>query len=304
MSHLIQKLFVALIVVIGVSNPSSAVVVFNAGFEYGVEPTSAAIGNDAANLNGMFGQVGTFSGAIPNGIDVNNANQSGNFAPDLMGFENGPNGGRLLWVDRPTADGSFSLNMANDGVKLDGNATFSFDVGTRRTQNGSDEKDYDIIGFDGNGNESFHLRVSANNNNALNNRRLNAIVDGGTLVTDFGVGDANGDVPNTGGPAFGLADIANIELTLRTNGYIIDFFRDAGTDIDYTTGLINYNGNANTLTRIDVAFNGNLTNQVLASGFILDNLLVNGDSVIPEPTTGLLALLGMGAMGLRRRRVA
>lgn len=274
------------------ASQSSAIVVFQSGFEYAAEPSSATIGNDAANLNGAIGQVGTFSGAIPNGA-------GGQFAPNLMGFENNPNGGRLLWVDRPVSDGTFNANLDRDMTFTLGGSV-SFDLGTRRTQ-GNNNKDYFITGFDDANNESFRLRVRARSNNN-NQERLNAVVNGGTLITDFtivsGNEDGPNDLPNTGGPPFTADDLANIKLNLTSSGYNIEFMRG---NLFYITDELAYNGSASSLDRIEFTFAGG-GNDGLRSGYILDNLVV--EAITPEPTTALLALFGVSAMGLRRRRVA
>ena len=271
--------------------------VFQTGFAYTSEPTPAEIGNDAANLNGAIGQVGTFSGAVPDGI-------SGQFAPDLMGFAaNNRDGGRLLWVDRPTADGAFDADLASD-VLVDG-AVVSFDVATRRTQGGTNAKDYDIIGYDKDGKESFHLRVIANNTSP--NERLAVLTGGGaTLTTDLigtfgGTGaDANQDLINTGGvPA--ADELATITLTLGDTGYTIDFLRPTTIPLAYTTGEINYNGSASELSRIEFTFSGDPSGTSVQSGYFLDNITVSGE-VVPEPST--LALAALGLLGLRRRRRA
>jgi len=274
--------------------------VFHTGFEYTSEPTPAAIGNDAANLNGATGQVGLFSGAVPDAIS------GGNFTPDLIGFvNNNRDGGRLMWLDRPNADGGFDANLASD-IFVDG-AIVSFDVASRRTQGGSNAKDYDIIGYDKDDNESFHLRVITNNNDP--NERLAVLTDSGaTLTTDLigtfgGTGaDANEDLTNTGGvPA--ADELATVTLSLGETGYTIDFLRPTTTPRAYTTGEISYNGSATQLSRIEFTYSGSPSGTSVQSGYYLDNINVTGE-LIPEPSTFFLAafgLLGLLACGRRRR---
>jgi hypothetical protein len=118
--------------------------VFHSDFEYAAEP---AVGTDTANLNGAIDQVGTFSGTIP-GVDPGD----GRFDPEVIGFDNAPNGqGRLMIFDRPIASGQFNANLASD-VNLKG-TTVSMDLASSRTLGNSRDKDYDIVGFDSAGNE-------------------------------------------------------------------------------------------------------------------------------------------------------
>lgn len=280
---------IAVAVLMSVNSQVSAVVVFNAGFEYpgGVagEPT---VGTNAANLNGMFGQVGTFSGTIPVGA-------GGSFAPELMGFGNGPSG-RILKVDRPNAGGSFNANL-DGAVNFVAGGTVSFGLATARTQ-GNNNKNYFITGFDAANNQSFRLRVNANSSQ----QRLNAIVSGGTVVNNFTTtvgNDASGDMSNVGQDDVAVNELALITLNLGASGYNIEFNRPGINS--YITDSLAYNGSATELTRIEFTFKGG-NNDGLRTGYFLDNLVV--DATVPEPTTGLLALLGVAAAGVRRRRVA
>jgi VCBS repeat-containing protein len=255
---------------------TSRTAIFQTAFEYGAEP---AVGTDAANLDGATGQIGTFSGVLPTA-------SGGQFGADPIGFENSPVGGRLLWLDRPNADGGFSANMSAESP-VNG-AVVSFDVGTRRTQNNTTDKDYDVVGFDSSGNESFHLTISASNDGGGpddgTEERLGVITDGGAtttydLTTVVGA-DADSDLDNTGGPAFTNTDLANIRLELGETGYTIQFTRD---DIHYVTEEIAYNGSATMLDRIDVQFSGAPANNSTA-GFMMDNISVTIPPAIPSGT--------------------
>jgi len=267
--------------------------VFQSGFEYAAgEPT---VGTDAANLNFADGQIGEFFGTIPTGA-------GGQFAPELMGFENNPNGGRLLLVDRPTANGAFSAVLTKE-IPTDG-ATVSFDVGTRRTGGGNRNKDYDIVGFDSGGNESFHLRVITKSANGAPETRLAVVSGGGTETFDLPTvagADGDGDLLNTGAPPFTADDIANIALQLTDSGYTIDFTRDT---ISYTTDLLSFNDSTDMLERIEFQFAGGGSNGA-RTGFILDNLVV---TAVPEPASvAIWSLIGLGLAGfgcyrLRRRK--
>ena len=294
----------------GVVQTASAQVVFDTGFEYsGGEPV---VGLDAANINGADGQIGTFSGDLPFG-DGNNS------GPEFIGFQThgGPNqGSRVLLADRPLADGSFFANLAST-IPVDG-ATVSFEVGTRRTNGdsapaGSErEKDYEIIGWDGAGNESFHLYVSAYSGTGLPGEaeRLGVVSDsGGTTTFDLPtvVGDdADGDLP---GDRYRRGNVAIINMTLEDDGFFVDFenFRqDAdnnNADISnaYTTAKLPYNGSATELSRIEFTFAGGFevngvdqsADRNFQGGYALDNIRVTG---VPEPNTIVLALIAVAGM--------
>ena len=296
-----------------VSTATAQVVVFNTGFEYsGGEPV---IGMDAANINGADGQIGTFSGAIPFG-DGNNPD------PEFMGFQThgGPNqSSRILLADRPLADGSFFADMAST-IPVDG-ATVSFELGTRRSAGDlavAHEKDYDIIGLDGSGNESFHLRISAHSGDLTGEReRLGVISDnGGTLTWDLPTligNDADGDLPSD---RYRRGNIAIINMDLEDDGFFLSLqnFRidpDTGNDVSnsYSTDKLPYNGLAAELAQIEFTFPGAfLVNGVdttddssFQGGYALDNILVTG---VPEPTSVALSLLAaVGLLALPRTRI-
>jgi hypothetical protein len=290
---------------VGTTVPSATaqLVVFDTGFEYsGGEP---AIGSDAANLNGADGQIGTFSGALPFG--------NGAFNPDLMGFDDhgGPNQtSRILYVDRPLADGSFFAELAST-IPVDG-ATVSFEVGTRRSAGDlivAHEKDYDIIGWDGGGNESFHLRVSAHSGDLAGEvQRIGVISDaGGTLNWDLQtvVGDdADLDLDSTGG-SFNRGHVGVLNLTLGASGYVLDFenFSTRNTPNAYTTDVLPYNGAASELARIEFTFAGDFDANDPGStsrqgGYVLDNIHV---ALVPEPHSLALALIAAAGMFVRVR---
>ena len=277
---------------------------FRTRFEYaGGEPT---IGQDAANLNGANGQIGTFSGAIPFG--------NGNAHPDdpeLMGFvtHGGPNqSSRLLLIDRPIADGVFSANLAKpapvDGTKV------SFEVGTRRSAGDiavAREKDYDIIGYDAGGNESFHLRVSAHSGDLTGEvMRLGVVSDnGGTVTWDLPTvigDDADLDLDSTGG-SFNRGHVAVVDLALRSDGFVVDFenFSTRNTPNSYTTAILPYNGSATELTRIEFTLPGDITdpnNTSVQGGYVLDNIIVS----VPEPGSVVLGLIAAAGLFVGRRR--
>lgn len=281
-------------------------VVFNTGFEYsGGEPV---VGTDAANINGADGQIGTFSGMLPFG-DGNNS------GTEFIGFQThgGPNqSSRILLADRPLADGSFFANMAST-IPIDG-ATVSFEVGTRRSAGDlavAHEKDYDIIGLDGSGNESFHLRVSAHSGDLAGEaERLGIVSDaGGTLTWDLPTvlgDDADGDLTSD---RYRNGNIAVIDLALEDDGFIVSLenFRPDPDTNAYTTAKLPYNGSATELAKIEFTFQGafeiNGVDQTddnsYRSGYALDNIRVTG---VPEPNSLALGLIAAGGLLARRRK--
>lgn len=269
-------------------------VVFEHGFEYaGGNPTFP--GPDFADqLNGADGQIGTFTGFVGDGI-------GDEFGDDSFGFVTAQ-GDQMLQLDRPDASGQFEA-VFDTTLRLDG-ARVELDVASRRTQGGSRAKDYAIIGLDENGEESFHLIVNTQNaSGTVDGERLAALVNGGFEISDFltTVGDdANEDLTNTGGTP-GDNEVASIVVEMTDAGYTIFLSRH---NTSFMTELLPYNGDASTLSKILFTYSGS-TDDTIASGFYLDNITASGELfIIPEPTTAMLAIMGLGGMALRRRRKA
>ena len=255
-------------------------VVFQSGFEYVTEPV---VGVDAANLNGANGQVGLFSGILPTA--------SGSFSPDLMGFKDhpGPNNlTRVLQLDRPNTDASFFAEF-DQAISVDG-ATVSFEVGTRRTSGSfGDVKDYDIIGWDSAGSESFRVRISANSaDDAFGQRERVAIVSnqGADILYDLPTvlgEDRDEDVESIGNVA-DVGEIARIELSLQSDGYVLDFenFIPAGgvrPANSYTTEMLPYNGSATEIARLEFTIKGHPDDNSFRGGHVLDNIFASGNVV-------------------------
>ena len=259
-------LFAVMEVVLAYSSPGCAETVFRTEFEYaGGEPL---VDLDAAALNGADGQIGTFSGTLPEGA-------GGQFEPFLMGFEENPDDfTRLLWVDRAIDDGSFFANLSSE-IFVNG-ATFSLNVGTRRTNNNNHNKDYDVIGRGSAGDESFHLRISGAGEIVDESERLGVVTDDGfEVIYDLPTVDgesADQDLDNLGGPPFDAGEIGIVDLNLGADGYVINFENAVNL---YTTEPIPYNGPATTLSQIEFTFAGGDANGQ-RSGHVLDNLLVEG----------------------------
>jgi hypothetical protein len=260
--------------------------VFFSGFEYdGLFPIIV----EPVDMNGAEDQVGEWSGdEFPEGTgDIL-------ILPDSVGIVPSPYGGNLLVVDRPTGDadgndfiGSYFADFSKS-IGIVGTEVF-FNVGTRRT-GGNHNKDYDIVGRDSNGEESFHLRVGTNNNGA---ERIGVVSDGGnSVVFDLptAVGDDQpNDLDNMGGfsvedgPGFG-AEIANVRVRLGAEGYTVDFsYPEEGTSSfknAYTTSQLPYNGSATEIAQLQFTYSASPSAGV-NSGYVLDNVTVTGfDSIL------------------------
>ena len=273
------------------------VTVFFTGFEYDLEP----IVFGPIDLNGAKDQVGTWSGdEFPEGIG------DALPPPDSVGFANNPYGGTVMLLDQPAGDATLTRPNVEENGNFTGSffADFtepvlllgtqvSFDVGTRRTRGNADHgKDYNIIGRDSNGQESFHLRVSARSNTAPEQERLGVVTDAGATVTwdlPTTVGeDKDRDLNGTGGPPAGSEfpdlfiendEIGSIQLFLFADGYIIDFTHNPLNTTArfnaYTTDVIPYNGLGTDLAQLEFTYEASdATGR--NSGYLLDNILVIG----------------------------
>lgn len=260
---------------------------FFAGFE-GFDEIPFVI--EPADLNADSKLIGEWSGEeFPEGQgDIL-------ILPDSVGILPSPYGGNLLLLDRPSGDfdgndltGSFFANLTQAAPLL--GSEVSFQVGTRRT-GGDEAKSYSIIGRDESGEESFHIRVSANNNGG---ERLGYVAGGETvfdLPTVIGEDKAN-DLDNTGGfnidngPGLG-AEIANVLVRLGRDGYVIDFsYPEENTSSNanaYVTALLPYNGAATQLSQLEFTYEASTANG-RNSGYILDEILVTtfGDITIGD----------------------
>lgn len=269
--------------------------VFFTAFEYGNDELQGIL--EPAELNGAEDQVGEWSGdEFPEGQgDI--ADLGCDLGPpcDSVGFRDNPfDGSRLMILDRPTGDpdrpnsqpnsdfeGSILANFTNP-ILLVG-AEVSFDLGVFRT-GGNHNKDFSIVGRDGDGEESFHLRIGTNNNGF---QRL-GVRQGGddavlwdlpTVVGDDGPEDLDnmGAAPNGG---FALGDeFPRIKLKLGAEGYTIDLKHDEQNNSAqanaYVTDTIAYNGPAQDLALVDFGYKASGANGRNA-GFALDNILVTG----------------------------
>jgi uncharacterized protein (TIGR03382 family) len=289
--HVLSAVTALVLAFAAVAATASADTVFQAGFEY--SPAEPTVGANAANLNtGMTGLIGSFSGTLP-------AGSGGDGGSELVTFDDGPSSTRVMKLDRGVSDGTLTANLASS-ILVDG-ATVSFQVATRRTVGPGFNKDYEIIGFDASNQQAFHLRVKA----ASDLARLATITGGSTETYDLiaawgGIGaDANSDLPFTNVDPTGSNELATITLALGATGYTIDFVRDTRA---YTTGLVPYNGAAANLTHIEFQFQGDPTSPNDQTGFFLDNLTVNGATIIPTPAALPAGLMMLGAVLMRRRR--
>ena len=268
---------------------------FFTSFEYGsldAEPDSPTAPGD---LDGADGQVGTWEGdELPDAVGGDILEQ-----PNPMGFKNNPyDGGRILVVDRPgpslddgISDARGTLNAVLSSPTTLVGSEVSFQLGTRRTNGSNNNKDYDIIGRDSDGNESFRMRVGTNNSGL---RRLGYVL-GDAVVFDLPtvVGDdSDQDMNNTGfnagiagpyeddlgGPGVNTA-FPSIKLSLGMDSWVINLAHNeqstAGFANTYTSDNLPYNGNASDLAQVEFEWVGSSATG-RSSGWFLDNVLVTG----------------------------
>lgn len=269
--------------------------VFFTGFEYGNDELDGVL--EPAELNGAEDQIGEWSGdEFPEGIgDI--ADLGCDLGPpcDSVGFRDNPfDGSRLLILDRPNGDpdrpnsqpnsdfeGSILANFTTPILLI--GAEIEFDLGVFRTA-ANHNKDFSIVGRDGDGEESFHLRIGTNNTGfervgVRQGGSDTVLWDLPTVIGDDGPADLNnmGAAPNG---SFALGDeLPRITLKLGADGYTIGLAHDEQNNSAeanaYVTDTIAYNGAAEEIALIDFGYKASGANGRNA-GFALDNILASG----------------------------
>lgn len=246
---------------------------FSTGFEFSIEPEGLI---EAVDINGATGQVGLWSGDDFPEAAADGAFAGGFIGGESIGFVDNPHGGRMLMLDRPLDDAVHFMNLSQT-ISTNG-ASVSFTTGLGKTGIGGGA-DYDLFGLDAAGNESFRIRIGANSDT----QRLGYVNSGGSPVFDLptvsGVDNAN-DLSAASQPLAVGDDLANITLSLGSDGYSVDF-RSLNASARYTTDLLPYSGNATQLSRVGLEYNGDESFGIAQSSFYLDNVLVS-DGAEPE----------------------
>ncbi|YCM46725.1 hypothetical protein V2O64_11905 [Verrucomicrobiaceae bacterium 227] len=258
--------------------------VFKTEFDYSGEVP--VIGTDAANLNGADGQVGTFSGTVPIG-------EGGFGGSELItiGRTTGMTVDTYLRADRGVQNFAFSADFTRP-VQLEG-TTLSFDFATSRTD-GAHGKDNQVVGISANGDEVFHLWISAKSAGADGLRIGYEGAETGGIVWDLPTTlgeDATGDIGffNGNTDATGVVLPGSIRLTLRNEGFVINFAGgsaggEGGLTKLYTSEVLAFKGAGTDLARIEFRGEGGANNN-LRGGFWLDDLQVHG-AIAPDSTGG------------------
>lgn len=251
--------------------------VFFSGFEFVQnDPLYGLL--EAVDLNGATGQVGLWSGD-----DFPEADASGYFANgvaggDSAGLVDHPEGGQLLFIDRPLDDAVHFMDLS----KPVPNRGASFSVQTGFGHDGAG--DYDFFGLDAEGNKSFHIRIGGSS--AL--QRVGYVSSGDVmfdLPTPQGV-DAMGDVPVSGLPPFSAApNLSHVSVSLLDDGYTIQY-QNADSSSQYSTSLLPYDGSASTLSRVGMSYRGDESSTVAQSSFYLDDVRVTSGDPVIVPTGG------------------
>ncbi len=206
-------------------------------------------------------------------------------AGDALKFDSGTNGAYTY------------IATLSETIPLAG-ASVSFDFGLGRTATGlGHTKDFQLIGFDSLGNQAFNINAWAENPNvgmtpSGQGLRWEATTGGSTVLL------AGGNVIDLPGAADAVGDISapsgfgNMTISLSATGYTLNWVR--GATIGWTTDEIAFNEAAIDLTSI--SFNQRVTGN---SGHNIDNIVV---TAIPEPSSSVLLLGGLGGLCLLRRR--
>ena len=268
-------------------------IVFNTTFDY---PDGIPTIEIVEDLNDAEGQIGEFSGSVPAGEDGFGGSQ-------LLSVRDtsGSTEETYLLADRATEDFAFSANFT-EPLELEG-AIVAFEIGTSRIS--SDHRiDNEIVGFSSDGEEVFHLWISAkstNNPDAADELRLGYEgIDTDGIVWDLpdrpgisiGLGpnsDANGDIGffngNTDDPSVRLPSTYALFFTADGFNVIFTGGDEGGSDVillnRYTSGTLSLNGPGSDLARLEFRGQGGDSNDV-QSGFWLDNIIARGTPV-PEP---------------------
>lgn len=266
---------------------------FSSDFEYAATPDALL---EAVNLNGAIDQVGLWSGDdFPEG-DAYGLFSGGVDGGDSAGFVVDPRGGTMLFIDRPL-DSAVQFMDLTESTTL-GGTKFSFTTGIAHTgSNGG--ADFDLFGLDETGTESFRIRIGAD----ASTQRLGYASGGATvfdLPTSTGV-DAAGDLSIAEVPLTVGDSLANVSLTLGEDGYVIDF-ASLNQSNSWSSNVLPYNGDASELSRIAISYTGQNVDSANQPGFYLDDLIVQEDSDVPEPTpfsgyvdgNGRIVLVGSG----------
>ncbi|MEM7387309.1 MAG: LamG-like jellyroll fold domain-containing protein, partial [Verrucomicrobiota bacterium] len=247
------------------------VVVFQSGFEYA--NGFPDVGLDARNLNGADDQIGAFSGELPE------ADVSGGLGDMQTVSPKDIAGDQFILVDRPLEPHVLSAEFASP-IPVVGSIV-SFHYATRRT--GSHSKDVPIVGIDEDGNEVFHLIVSAKSD-PPDGERLGFLGpdEGGEPepVFDFEVvsgEDGHGDFNNVGANP-GVNGVSEVRLFLLAQGFVVDY-RKPGRG--YRTEILPYRNDPSTFSKIEIRSNGGATG--VSSGFFFDDLVVETAGKASDP---------------------
>lgn len=95
--------------------------------------------------------------------------------------------------------------------------------------------------------------------------------------------------------------VGQLTLSSEWNLTLSAGFADGGSIVLFTFGTIS--GSPDLTPDFDISGLGFTPSSTLTLSQVGNSIVLNGISVIPEPSTGLLVLLGIGAAGLLRKRV-
>ena len=241
--------------------------VFSTGFEYAAG--APVVGTDAANLDGADGQIGNWSGTVPESIN-------GTGGTELFTFQD-VFGDQYLLADIPGDIANFSAVFASP-VSLD-SARVRFDLAVRRTT-GNFQRNLVIVGLDSQGNEAFHLVVSAisggPNAGRIGIRTLN---DDGTVLFDLptAIGeDGPGALPFFSGNQANA--VGSVSIAVEEDQYTITL---ANNGVDYVTEPLAFNGNPLDLASVRFTVPGSPDTVASRGGLWLNDIDVRGIATAP-----------------------
>jgi hypothetical protein len=197
-------------------------------------------------------------------------------------------GNQVLNVDR----GLYNFDLGSFLAAPLNGASLSYDTFIQRTAGGANAKKNFFFGDDSSGDEIFRLVLTTDGSSNPLNGRLKYVDSSGAEITVID------GLNSEGGNGFTNSRLQNIRLEFNTTGY--DIYVEDTLELanaEYRTAFGSLDGIAN----LSFRGSGNAANNSNTAGAFYDNITI---TVIPEPATATLAMLGLGGLLMRRRRAA
>ncbi|MDB4436114.1 hypothetical protein N9139_01420 [Akkermansiaceae bacterium] len=242
-------------------------ITFSTGFEY--TDGAPVAGTDAANINGADGQIGSWSGSVPEAIGGFGGTEFLSFGDAL--------GDQFLVADRPSETASFDAKFSSPVTLEFGRV--SFELGIGRTV-GTQNKDLEIIGLDSLGEEAFHLVVSGRSSGTTSGRigvltaddPENVLFDLPTVIGE----DSSGALTFFSGVQENAS--GRVAITLAEDGYVLTFSKE---EVIYVTQKLSFNGAPVDLTSIRFTVPGSPDDGNFRGGLWLNDVNARGVTTAP-----------------------